>query len=887
MQVILTHEHADFDALASVLGASLLNPGAVAVLPRCMNRNVRSFFNLYGSELPFVDSKDLPATPIKYVILVDTQSLITLRGMNQNVQVEVFDHHAIKSDIPDDWIVNRIRRGSCTTFFVEVLQNNNTGLQPILATLLLLGIYEDTGSLTYGSTTPQDIRAAAYLVDQGANLTVGSDFLNPPLSDEQRQVYDRLLASAETITIHGQKVIISLTDAGEMQDEISTIAHKLRDLLDPDGLFILTRTQEGIRLVARTTNDRINAAGVAAHFGGGGHSRAAAALITQASFDPSGDRQQALERIYHELLRILPEYILPPVTVGQIMSHRPLLLSPQTAASEASHLMQKYGYEGYPVVEGGKVIGLLTRRAVDRALAHNLNLPVSSLMEAGEVIAHPAEPLESLQQTMSSSGWGQIPVVDPQTGEIIGIVTRTDLLKTFATNGEANQKRSILSDKLDAALPPARLVLLKLIAAEAYKAHVSAYIVGGFVRDLLLDRPGLDFDIVVEGDAIHLARQLSSTHGGRVVSHRRFGTAKWWIADIHAALLASYPEMDSSAADQLPDSIDLISARREFYDYPTALPTVEKSSIKLDLQRRDFTINTLALRLDGRHYGVLYDYWDGANDLRRGLMRVLHSLSFVDDPTRILRAIRFEQRFSFQIESRTMQLLLEARPLLRQVSGDRLRHEFDQMIAEPEPERIFARLQELELLAAIHPELGWQPEIAAAFTAVLQNPLDERWELDSAEQTRKTLAYIVWLGKLTTEKVRAISSRLRLSHLVTHNLLAARKLWKDLDGLVCATPSQVVNRLEKVPLEVLYAFYVQEIPAESKQCILQYITEWRHVKPNVDGNRLQAMQLPPGPYYRKILAGLRSAWLDGRIHTTVEEEQYLQQLIKQFNETKS
>ncbi len=887
MQVILTHEQADFDALASVLGASVVLPGAVAVLPRRMNRNVRSFFNLYSSELPFIDSKDLPLTPIKSVVLVDTQSLITLRGMNQNVQVKVFDHHTIKSDIPDEWDVNIIQRGACTTFFVEILQNNNTDLHPIFATLLLLGIYEDTGSLTYSATTSQDIRAAAYLVDQGANLTVVSSFLNPPLSDEQRQVYDCLLASAETITIHGQKVIISLADAGEMQDEISTVAHKLRDLLDPDGLFILTRTQEGIRLVARATNDRINAAGIAAHFGGGGHSRAAAALINQASFNTSGGQQQALERIYHELLLILPEYISPPITVGQIMSQRPLLLSPQTVASEASHLMQKYGYEGYPVVEGDKVIGLLTRRAVDRALAHNLDLPISSLMEAGEVVTHPSEPLESLQHTMSSSGWGQIPVTDSQSGEIIGIVTRTDLLKTFASDGETNPKRLVLSDKLDAALPPARQALLQLIAAEAYKAHVSAYIVGGFVRDLLLERPGLDFDIVVEGDAIHLAKQLSATHGGRVVSHRRFGTAKWWIADTHPALLVIHPELGLSATDQLPDSIDLISARREFYDYPTALPTVEKSSIKLDLQRRDFTINTLALRLDGRYYGMLYDYWDGANDLQRGLVRVLHSLSFVDDPTRILRAIRFEQRFSFQIESRTLQLLLEARPLLRQVSGDRLRHELDQMIAEPQPERIFARLQELELLSAIHPELTWQPEIAVAFTTALKNPLDERWELESVEQTRKTLSYIVWLGKLGSEKIRAISSRLRLSHHVANCLLAASKLWKDLEGLATATPSQTVNRLENVPLEVLYVFYIQEIPAESKQRILQYITEWRHVKPSIDGNRLQAMQLPPGPHYRKILAGLRSAWLDGRIHTAAEEEQYLQQLIKQFIDLKS
>ena len=885
MQVILTHEQTDFDALAAVLGASLVYPDAIAVLPRRMNRNVRTFYNLYSTELPFLDAKELPAQPIDSIILVDTQSLVTLRGLKNDTVVQVIDHHIPRQDLPEGWTISNQTLGSCTTYFVEMLQQNrNGGIQPLYATLLLLGIYEDTGSLTYSSTTPRDIHAAAYLLENGANLTVVSSFLNPPLSDEQRLVYDQLLASAETVNIHGQKVVVSSTEASSMKDEVSSIAHKLRDLLDPDGLFIIVLTKEGIRLVARSTNDRINAAGVAAHFGGGGHSRAAAALIAPDKFRGKHDAAAALKQIHRELLLILPEHVLPPVTVGQIMSRRPLLLSPQTPATEAALMMQKYGYEGYPVVENGKVIGLLTRRAVDRALTHNLDLPASSLMEAGEVIAHPAEPLEELQQIMSTSGWGQVPVVDPQSGQIVGIVTRTDLLKTLSMNGEAHFVRPSLSDKLEAALPPARLALLKLIAAESYKNNLPVYIVGGFVRDLLLDRPSFDFDIVVEGDAIQLAKQLASTYGGRVVSHRRFGTSKWWIADIHDQLQTSIPEVQADDLSQLPASIDLISARREFYDYPSALPTVEKSSIKLDLQRRDFTINTLALRLDGRHYGSLYDYWDGANDLNRGLVRVLHSLSFVDDPTRILRAVRFEQRFSFQIEARTLQLLLEARSLLRQVSGDRLRHELDLAMAEPDPHHIFARLQALELLPAIHPELKWQREISKPFTEVLQNPPDAAWGIDPSMHTRRVIAYIVWLGKLSPEKLRALAGRLRLPHHTAACLLASRKLWDDLETLNNATPGQVVNRLDTVPPEVLYALFIQDIPPESTERIRKYNEGWKHVKPITDGLRLQEMHIPPGPVYKKILAGLRTAWLDERIHSQAEEDQYLQQMLKQLSE---
>ena len=221
----------------------------------------------------------------------------------------------------------------------------------------------------------------------------------------------------------------------------------------------------------------------------------------------------------------------------------------------------------------------------------------------------------------------------------------------------------------------------------AYSQRLPVYLVGGFVRDLLLDHPSQDFDLVVEGDAIALAKALAHQYGGRVTSHSRFGTAKWHIDKqemdkLHTGKASAEVRSDRFLPSDLPDSLDFVSARTEFYTYPTALPTVERGSIKLDLHRRDFTINTLALRLDGHHYGELHDYWGGLSDIRHGMVRVLHSLSFIDDPTRILRAVRFEQRFAFEIERRTRDLLMEGRSLINKVSGDRLRHELDHILSE-------------------------------------------------------------------------------------------------------------------------------------------------------------------------------------------------------------
>ncbi len=310
-----------------------------------------------------------------------------------------------------------------------------------------------------------------------------------------------------------------------------------------------------------------------------------------------------------------------------------------------------------------------------------------------------------LRDLIVSSGWGQIPVIDQQTGQVVGIATRTDLIKIM-TPTHISQHHPNLADKLEAALPPLRLALLKAVVAKAEEKHMAVYIVGGYVRDLMLERPGIDFDLVVEGDALLLGRSLAKQYGGRTVTHARFGTAKWFIQKVKVDLARTLSGQNDGAGTDLPDSLDLISARTEFYDYPTALPTVESSGIKLDLHRRDFTINTLALRLDGHHYGELHDYWGGVKDLRNGLIRVLQSLSFIDDPTRLLRAVRFEQRFGFRIEKRTLELMENAFEVMRQVSGDRLRHEFNLILQESKAGAILKRLSSLGVLSAIHPALN-------------------------------------------------------------------------------------------------------------------------------------------------------------------------------------
>ncbi len=881
MKVILTHEQADMDALASQLGAWLLYPDALPLLPRSINRNARRFLEQYGRDLPYITFKELPRTAVDTIILVDTQSMITIKGMNEDTRVLVYDHHPRRDDLNPQWETHLVNFGSNTSQMVARIRERGMDLTNIQATTLALGLYEDTGSFTYGSTTAEDLEAAGFCLSQGALLDIVNRFLYPPLTAGQRKLYDRLMRNVQTYIIEDHTILVAKADALDIKDEISSVAHKIRDVLNPDALLLLVATQQGIRLVARSTNDEINVAGLAESLGGGGHRRAASALIRSEGTLKREETLHFLDEQFGVMLTKMGEYVQPSITVESIMSKDPLILSPETSVSEAHRLMQRYGFEGYPVVSEGHVVGLLNRREVDRAISHGLNLTVKSLMSVGEVKIAPHASLDELQQLMGKTDWGQVPVVSPDSAEIVGIVTRTDLLKTLSPVPDLPTPEEIIK-KLEAVVPPARLALLHALAEEADQVNLPIFVVGGFVRDLLLDRPSLDFDIVVEGDAIFFANRLSTHFGGRVLTHQRFGTAKWVLKGNAEKLIYTLPALNGNDQHRLPDSLDLITARTEFYEQPAALPTIESSSIKMDLHRRDFTINTLALRLDGEHFGKIYDYWGGLSDLRKGKIRVLHALSFVDDATRLLRAVRFEQRFDFQIEPRTLALMEESLPLLDKLSGARIRHEIMLILDEPKAPQMLERLEKLGILSAIHPAIPWNTEIQNRLNKLNKLEVDPAWELPGrliSSEFRLTFGLLLWLGELPEEDIYSIVSRLRSKSEVKNLLLATSKAVRLLPKLTNAPPSVVVTELEKISKPALYAAQLILSEKNVHAMLEKYITKWVSIEPITTGLELRAMGLRPSPAFGRILTYLRNAWLDGKIHSSQQEKILLSQLL--------
>jgi len=854
VDLIVSHTNADFDALASMVAASLLYPGALMSLPAGADRNVREFLALHGDLITLVPPQDVPLDRVARLIVVETQHATRLGRFaaligTPGVTVRLYDHHPpFQPTIPAEARIEPY--GANTTLMVRLLREAGIPVDPLHATLFALGIYEDTGCLTFSTTTPDDAETVAWLLRQGANLDVVAAFITRALSEAQRAVLHQLLATAETHRVHGIQVLIATADARDNVDELALLAHKLRELESSDAVMALMRLDDVVLLVARSSVDAVNAAAVARHFGGGGHDRAASATIH--------DRTVAAVR--EELVAVLEREVRPRVTAATLMSYPVRTIPPDTPMAEAARLMLRYGHRGLTVVDdAGQVVGIIARRDVDRARHHGLgHAPVRGFMGRKVVTIAPETPLPEIERLMIEGDAGRLPVM--RDGKLVGIVTRGDVIRAihgerYATHHTlyrgAGPARNIWALFAARAPEPSRALLLR-IAEIATGMGRTIFLVGGAVRDLLVGNETIDLDLLVEGEGIPLAEAVGRELGGRVVTHPKFHTG----------------------TVELPDgrTVDLATARTEFYQYPAALPTAEHSSVREDLYRRDFTINAMAMQLNGDEPGRLLDPFGGSRDLAEGIIRVLHTLSFVEDPTRILRAARFAARFGFRMDERTEELARHAiaMELLDRVSGQRIREELRAILGKPFPDVALRRLDDLGLLAALEPEwrlggpapeygrledtLAWaraQPDVAAHMI----EPAAQRLLLVFCRLTAAGAARLVERLRLPVREKRLARLAPMLPALVPA-LAAASLKPSELDALL---------RPLNVPL-CLALLALAESPVVWAR-VQQYLTDLVHVPVPLTGDELKALGVPRGPAFARIVARLRALRLDGDIRT--------------------
>jgi tRNA nucleotidyltransferase (CCA-adding enzyme) len=407
------------------------------------------------------------------------------------------------------------------------------------------------------------------------------------------------------------------------------------------------------------------------------------------------------------------------------------------------------------------------------------------------------------------------------------------------------RKNSSLSRLIEKNLPTGLLHVLKQTAEISVRRDLELYMVGGVVRDLLLGLPNIDLDLVVEGDATSLARELAEKAGGKLTVHTRFGTAKLKLEGW---------------------SLDMATARAEEYTRPGALPAVRPGTLADDLFRRDFTINAMAICLSPTRYGELIDLYGGRKDLENKLIRVLHDRSFIDDATRIWRTARYEQRLGFRIEPHTLSLLKGSLSYLDSVSGDRIRHELEMVLKEREPEKMLHRAWILNVLGKIHPSLK-----------------GDAWLTDKFRQARamgsgQTLIGMYWAlltYRMSETEIEEVTRRLRPSRQVSVILRDTNQLKSNLKGLTMPgrlSPARIYSLVHGYAYPALLANLTAANSAKARGAVSLYLEKLRFIKPALNGKDLQTMGITPGPRMQEILIALYNARLNGEITSRAQEE---------------
>jgi tRNA nucleotidyltransferase (CCA-adding enzyme) len=869
MDIITSHMNADFDAFASMVAAKKLYPEAQIVFPGSQEKKLRDFIEAFHP-IEIRRIKDIDLSEVTRLIIVDTKIPDRIGPFaellsNKGIKIHIYDHHPLsKGDIRGE--VEKIEGvGATATIFTEILRSRRLHPAPIEATILALGIYEETGCLLFPSTTGRDLLAASYLLKKGANLNIVSSFLRMELSIEELDLLNELVRSSKEMIIEGIRIRVAKASRERYLGDAAHLAHRMMEIEDIDAVVVLLSMEGKILMVARSKVPELDVSKVMMEFGGGGHPTAASATIKEAS----------LEVVEERLTDMLTGYVRPGKVASDIMTSPVICIQWDSSIKEAETMMTRYGVNVLPILKEERYAGLISRESIEKALFHGFGKSRSidfSTTDAITVGSH--TPIREIETLMIEQNQRFMPVVE--NGRIVGAITRTDLLRTLYE--EFLRRRKIeeivtkekpaigrsLSSWLKERFPSEVYNILKLSGEVAEGLGFNAYLVGGSVRDLLRGEENLDIDIVIEGDGISFAKVFGERLNARVRTHQRFGTAQ-------------------VITDGL--KLDVATARTEYYESPAALPKVETSSIKKDLYRRDFTINTLAIKLNPGDFGLLIDFFGGQRDQREKTIRVLHNLSFVEDPTRAFRAIRFSERFGFKISKHTENLIKSAveMKLFDRLSGSRLYEELLLSFNETEPVRTLKRLSDFGLLKVIHPNLIFNEELEATLKS-MRDTLSWFNLLFLEEKTDSRILYLMaLLCGLRDEEIKAAIERLSPSPKVSNMIIKGMSQARDiLKRLPLDDPVEIYNLLNKFKLEtVLFSMAVSK-DRQKQKVISHYLTDLRKIKTILKGDDLKRMGIQPGPVYSKILKELLEERLRGCLKSRDDEEKFVRAHITQI-----
>lgn len=858
-ELIATHSNTDFDAFAAMVAAHKLYPEAQISLGGAVNRNVREFQALHADAIPVVDPADVDRDSVRRLILVDTVHANRLGDLGdlcgrEGVQVVAFDHHAHPGDLPAyldrDALVSS-SDGSLVTLLVRIIAERGIAVTPFEATVFALGIHEDTGSLTFATTTTRDAEALAWCMRCGADTELLEKWLTNALTPAQRVALAGALHAAVELDIPEATVLLSALHEDLYVEGVSVVAHRVMDLTGADAYFLLVEMEGRVFVTARSRGGRVDVAAALRAVGGGGHTAAASAVVKDGS----------LEEVAAAVAAAAPAAVAPTRMARDALEPGPRTLADTAQVDDAALLCRRESLGGVGVARDGKLVGRVALNDLERASAHGLgHAPVKAVMTTRVPLVGSGEPLERVALRLAQDEVGWLPVTtgrgDPglvdevPLSELVGVVSRRSVAGAPAPEPAAPVTVNLAGPLGELGLDG----LLRHVQAVAAGVR-GCYLVGGAVRDLLLREPGFDVDLAVEGDGIAFATELAARLRGHVRPHEKFGTAVV-VADTEEGRL----------------KVDVASTRAESYEYPGALPKVEHAGIRSDLARRDFSINAMAVSLKPETFGDLFDFFGGREDLLARRIVVLHNLSFIEDPTRILRAIRYESRYGLRMDAHTLNLAraCSAMDLVGDLSSARLRDELVSLLDEEKVDFALRRAEELGVWPAVHGRLRVDER-----TRALVRRSDELRRRHALE--REVPAWrlrLVWLLRdLDPEEIEAWAARMRVRGQDASVLARALVVGRRLLDRVARGPSEAElhDLAAGEPLEAVLAAMTLDPSGIATDRLAHFLDVTRHVRLDIRGDDLLALGFATGPRMGEVLRSVLHLKLNGVVGGRAEE----------------
>ena len=858
MQVVFLTEGADLDALSTAYGITLLYPEAKILLPGALSPGVRlvlkHFEKLFENRL--IKKEEL--SQINTLFLADTnnyrKALKELKDyVSPETKIVIFDHHPVRIKLPNKIEKHIKKTGAAATIVVSKIKRQKIPISPDQATILALGIYEDTGSFLYEITTPQDLRAASYLISKGADLNLIKNIIEEKIDIQEIEIIHQIVDNIQNFYLKDKKIIFSTAYSSQYIPDISSHLHMIKPLQEADAFFILIAEKTKISIIARSKTPEIDVGKIMSFLGGGGHYTAASATV----------KGLTVQEIKNYIEMVLIGETHKNRKIKEFMSDQIITVNKNQKLSQIKDLLDKAPVL-FVVNKNGKFEGIVITKVLKESLKHGLSeTKVENFIIDSVITFEPETTLVEAEKQIINSSQEYFPVL--KKGKPVGIINRTYIIKILHGQVFDTEKDIFISrerikprylnyeNRLRNYLPEDIISHLEKIGKISKQLGYNTYLVGGIVRDIILGKKSLDIDLIVEGDAIHLAREYAKREKLPVHTFEEFMTAQITLKN--------------------GQKIDLATARKEIYTHPGAYPKVEKATIKEDLYRRDFTINTLAIEITEGRFGTLIDYFNGIKDIKDKVIRILHQLSFVEDPIRILRALRFAGRLGFKLGKHTEKLLKLAvdENMLEFAPTGRVNLEFTYTFNEEKVVDILMLMNKYKVLHSLIPEFYMDEKREEIISRVRDTIISFEMFLDI--KIDRVSNYLLSL-------LYHLPFEISYKFLEKYHFEKSKKFFeeyfevKDKFKKIPEKNSELYKKIKFVSKDLL-VFICASSDIELSERIIKILKKEEEKKLLISGKDLQELGIKPSPIYKVIIDDVFKKYLDDEIKTKKEAIEYI------------